>query len=121
MQLGKGEAGIGDDGIRPRRRRRRVVAGDLGRAGDAHAVADRDEAEQLAVVDDGHARRRIPGAAREGDGDALHRIDRHADAKLREQRGREASERHDDDVGRDAPGAGRRRPSRLPLRSLDGV
>ena len=85
-QFREGEAGIRDDRLGARHRRRRVVAGDLGRPRDAHAVADRNEAEELAVVDDRHARRRVPGAAREGDRDALHRIDRHADAELGEER-----------------------------------
>src|SRR6516225_9513024 len=84
LHLREGEAGIGDDRLGPRERRGRVIAGDLGRAGDAHALADRDDAEQLAVVDDRYAGRAIPTLALEGDRDALHRIDRHADTVLRE-------------------------------------
>ena len=79
-QLRKGLSGVGDDGLAPGVGRRGVVAGDLGRAGDAHPVADRHQAEQLAVVDHRHLRRAVPAAAREGDRQPLHRIDRHVDA-----------------------------------------
>ena len=119
-QLGEGEAGIGDDRLGPRDGRRGVVAGDLRRARDAHAVADRDEAEELAVVDDGYLRGRIPAAAREGDRDALHRIDRDADAELAEERRGEAAERDDDRVGGDAARVGRH-PGHLALRRFDAL
>ena len=100
-QVGEGLRGVGDDGLAPGVGRRGVVARDLGRAGDAHPVSDRHEAEQLAVVDHRHLWRTVPAAAREGDGQALHRVDRHVNANGAQQRSGEAAHRDYDPVGRE--------------------
>src|SRR5207249_5095223 len=78
-----------------------VVVRDLGRTGNAHAIADRHQPEEFAVVDHRDVRGAIPAGALEGDRDAFHRIYGRADAVPGEQRSGEAAHGDDDRIGGD--------------------
>src|SRR5260221_3861089 len=60
LQLGEGETGIVDDRLKPRASGCRIIAGDLGRAGNPHPVANWHQTVQPAVVDHWQRRRPAP-------------------------------------------------------------
>ena len=84
----------------------RVVAGEFGRRGDAQAVAEARNGDEVMLVETGDRRRRLRGADRNGQRVALDRIDGQAEAKLAGENGALGAERQHIGVAGERPAVG---------------
>ena len=106
-QVGEQLAGAPDQRLAAHRVEFGVVAGELGGAGDAQALAEARENELVAIVGQADGRRDAVGAERQRRRIALGRIDRQTDAERAQQARRVAAAGGDVGVGDEHLAAGR--------------